>query len=318
MSPACSTLFSFLVTICLAGQLYGADESTGGVKPFKLANGRRLGEGPAKEHSGIVKSRQWPDLYWLHNDSGDQPRIYAMHRDGSVYQSDRYPDEPGVLIGGAINVDWEDIALTASGKLVVADCGNNSNDRRDLALYFLMEPRPQAGRTAHLNRVFFRYPEQHDFPATEDDFNYDAEAVFALGDVIYVCTKHRSDTNTRLYRLDSADGRDGEVHDLTLVDAFDARGKVTGADATADGKQVVLLTYTALWLFDVTDPQRPLSGPVKWLPYEGAEDVEAVCFADDRTMLVGSEAEGRLYEVPLDRFIEFSRETPSPQQARRQ
>ena len=284
-----------------------AGETSGQAKvaPFKLGEGRKLGPGPAKENSGIVKSRQWPDLFWMHNDSGDGPRIYPVRRDGSVYPSERYPDSPGVLIGGAINVDWEDITVTASGQLLVADCGNNANDRRDLVLYYLPEPAPTAGRTTTFKKVFFRYPEQQKFPAPEDDFNYDAEAVFALGDEVYLCTKHRSDTKTRLYRL--PDGGPDEVRSLELVDRFDVRGQVTGADASANGKRLVLLTYDSLWLFEITDPEAPLSGPVKWLPYEGGDDVEAVCFADADTLLVAAEGTGRLYEVPLARFTEFKR-----------
>ena len=30
------------------------------------------------ELSGIVKSRRFEDVYWAHNDSGDQPRLFAL------------------------------------------------------------------------------------------------------------------------------------------------------------------------------------------------------------------------------------------------
>ena len=231
------------------------------MEPFDLGKGHPLGEGPAKENSGIVKSRQWPDVYWMQNDSGDEPRIYAVRRDGSVYESDRYPDSPGVLIGGAINVDWEDIAVDASGLVIVADVGNNGNDRRDLVLYYVFEPAPNAGRTTAFRKVFVRYPEQRAFPAPNNAFNYDAEAMFTLGDVVYLCTKNRSDTKTQIYRVGKA-AEDGVV-DLQLVEEFDVRGRATGADASADGRRVAVLTYDAIWLFDVADPNRPLSGPVE-------------------------------------------------------
>lgn len=299
--------FAAVVVAALTTLPVARAETTAAPAPpvYDLGPGKPLGAGPARENSGIVKSRQWPDLYWMHNDSGDEPRVYPVHRDGSTYPNERYLDEPGVLIGGAINVDWEDVAMTASGQLVVADCGNNGNDRRDLAFYFLAEPAPTAGRTAPLRRVFFRYPEQRQFPAPADNFNYDAEGVFTLGDDVYLCTKHRSDTRTRLYRLTETPGE--EVHPLEYLDQFDVRGQVTGADADATGERTVLLTYQTLWLFDVEDRERPLSGPVKWLPYRGAEDVEAVCFADAETLLVAAEAEGRLYEVPVNKFVEFDR-----------
>ncbi len=287
------------------------------IPPYDLGEGRKLGDGPAKENSGIVKSRQWPDVYWMENDSGDEPRIYAVRRDGSVYASDRYPETPGTLIGGAINVDWEDITVDASGHVIVGDVGNNNNDRRDLVLYYIAEPSPDAGRTTVLRKVFFRYPGQRAFPAPKDDFNYDAEALFTLGDDVYVCTKHGSDTKTRVYRVTADDiAGDDDVHVLELVDEFDVRGQATGADATPDGRRIVVLTYDALWLFEVVDANRPLSGPVSYLPYTGGEgDAEAVCFTDDKTLLVGDESAKRLYEVPLDRFGPFRPQSEQRTQA---
>jgi hypothetical protein len=275
------------------------------VAPYKLGPGRKLGKGPAAENSGIVRSRQWPDLFWMQNDSGNGPRIFPVRRDGSVHKSIRDPERPGVEIGGAVNVDWEAIAVDASGRVIVGDIGNNENDRRDLVLYYAIEPSPNAERTACFRKVFVRYPEQMKFPAPEDDLNYDAEAIFTLGDDVFICTKDRSDTLTRVYRVDPTATDD--VQTLQLVDKFDVGGKATGADATADGRRLVILTYEAMWLFDVTDPAHPLSGPVRWLPYAGADDCEAVCFADDETLLLAEEASAQLWEIPLRSFVRFPR-----------
>jgi hypothetical protein len=274
------------------------------VEAFRLERGMKLGIGPAKENSGIVMSRQWPDVFWMHNDSGDEPRIYAVRRDGSVYPSDRYGAEtPGTLVGGAINVDWEDITTDSLGHLIVADFGNNENNRRDLVLYYLLEPAPTAGRTACFRRVFFRYPQQRQFPAQADDFNYDAEAIFTIDDQVYVLTKHRSDTRTTLYHFDPAKWRDDEVSPLELVDRFELHGQATAADATADGRRLVVATYKSFWLFEIEDQNQPLRGRVSWLPFTGVEEVEAVCFADDETLLAADEKTAQLFEVPLSRFF---------------
>ena len=281
-----------------------ADESAASVN-FDLGEGKKLGVGPAKEHSGIVKSRNWPNLFWMHNDSGDEPRIYPVQRNGKVLKSEREPERPGVTIAGAINVDWEDITVDDRGRVIVADVGNNRNDRRDLVLYIVPEPAPQAERTTFIKRLFFRYPGQKDFPAPKDDFNYDCEAIFTIGDAIYLCSKHRSDSLTKLYKLDPSSNE--EVQTAELVDSFDVQGQATGADATPDGKRIVINTYEDIWLFDVVDPERPLSGPVKRLSFENNDDVEAVCFADDETLIIGAEAAGRIWEVPLSAFADYER-----------
>ena len=213
--------------------------------PMVLTPSAKLGRGPDKENSGIVKSRNHKDLFWMQNDSGDHPRVYPIRRNGEVYRSSRYPDSSGVLIGDAINVDWEDITVDADGHLIVADAGNNRNDRRDLVLYYLDEPSPAAGRTSVKKKVFFRYPDQKTFPAPENDFNYDSEALFAVGNTVYILTKNRSDTYTKLYRLDEA--KTNLTNTLTYVDRFDVRGRAVGADATADGNRLVIITYDAIW-----------------------------------------------------------------------
>ena len=56
-----------------------------------------------REISGIVASRQNPGVLWVHNDSGDRPRIYAIDTKGDLL---------GICnVGGATERDWEDIAI---------------------------------------------------------------------------------------------------------------------------------------------------------------------------------------------------------------
>jgi hypothetical protein len=266
-------------------------------EPIAMHRVAKLPPGPVKENSGIVRSRQFPDLFWMHNDSGDEPRVYPIRRDGEAYHSTREPETPGVLVGGAINVDWEDITTDEEGHLIVADVGNNGNDRRDLVLYYLGEPSPTASRTTILKKIFVRYPDQKGFPAPKDDFNYDCEAVFTVRNTVYLLTKHRSDTAMKLYRLDHP--KPDQVNDLTLVEKFDVQGKAVGADATPDGKRVVVVTYKAIWLFERDDALGPLfGGRISYAPYKSAQ-VEAVCFADDKTLLMADEETGELFEVQL-------------------
>src|SRR5688572_27521892 len=84
------------------------------------------------EFSGIVKSRSDKNVFWIQNDSGDQPRVFAIDSTGNFYQSARYRNYEGISIAGATNVDWEDITMDNKGNLVIADVGNNYNDRKDL------------------------------------------------------------------------------------------------------------------------------------------------------------------------------------------
>ena len=270
--------------------LAGADA---GVLPVHA----KLGAGPARENSGIVRSRTRPDLFWMQNDSGDEPRVYPVRADGNVYTSVREPESPGVLIAGAVNVDWEDIAVDSDNHVIVADFGNNRNDRRDLVLYYIDEPSPTAERTTVKKKVFFRYPEQTEFPAPKDQFNFDAEALFTVGTTVYLLSKNRSDTRTTLYRLD--DPQPFVTNVLTPLASFDIGGKVTAADASADGRQLVVTTYERIWLFeDEAGDGSWFEGRVSSLGYD-VRGVEAVCFEDDAHLLLASERLASLYRVPL-------------------
>lgn len=254
-----------------------------------------LGPGADRENSGIVRSRVWPDVFWVQNDSGDEPRVYPVDRTGRVVGAARYPEATGVLIGGAVNVDWEDIAVDDAGHLIVADVGNNRNDRRDLVLYILDEPSPRAGRTTWKKKVFFRYPDQHLHPAPSQDFNYDCEGVFFAHGKVHLVTKHRSDTYCRIYRLESTAPH--RTHTLTLVDAFDIGGKTTAADATPDGRRLAITTYDALWVFE-TGPGSDawFRGRIYWMPFE-APQVEAVCFDGPDRLILADEEAAALYTV---------------------
>lgn len=275
------------------------------VTPVKLTPTADL-EGPAgsKEVSGIVASRQWPGIFWVQNDSGDEPRIYPVDRHGRLKKSARSADSPGILVGGIINSDWEDITVDASGNVIVGDVGNNSNGRRDLALHYVVEPEPTAGFTALLKSYLFRYPEQKTWPAAKDDFNYDCEGIFTKGDTVYLVTKRRSDTLTRLYRLDNP--RTGVVNVLTRVADFDVRGRATAADATPDGRRLAVLTYDAVWLFEAATPGGDdwFAGPVYWLPFTDVKGAEAMTFDGPDTLLIAAEeGAGKLYEVPTSKMV---------------
>jgi hypothetical protein len=271
------------------------------VAPVSLVPSANL-EGPpgSREISGLVASKTHPGVFWAHNDSGDQTRIYPVNRAGKIIKSARSDDAPGVFIGGVINSDWEDIALDASGRVIIADVGNNSNARKDLVLQYVIEPEPTVGFAPLFKSVFIRYPEQKSWPAEKSDFNYDCEGIFTKGDTVYFVTKRRSDSLTRLYRLDSP--ITGAVNDLTPLADFDIRGRATASDASPDGKRLAILTYEAVWLFEAATPGGDdwFAGSVWWLPFKDVKGAEALAFDGEDTLLIGAEeGAGKIYPVKI-------------------
>lgn len=271
------------------------------MEPEVLKNKFQLDYWGKLELSGIVRSKSDKNVFWIHNDSGDQPRVFAIDSLGHFYKSDRYKNSEGIVIAGATNVDWEDITMDNKGNLVIEDAGNNTNDRHDLVLYVVPEPSPIASNATFLKKLFFKYPDQKVFNKT--DFNYDSEAIFFADNKFHILSKDRMDTYTRLYRMDQE--KTDEVNTLTLIDKFNIGGKVTAADASDDGNRIVIITYKAIWIFERTSPTASyFNGHVWWLPVK-APQIESVCFKDGKTLWLLDEETAGLYEVPVSKLVKL-------------
>src|SRR6185295_9973799 len=98
-----------------------------------FAPGREIARFPASlnEISGMGQSRSNPDIFWVHNDSGDMPRVYAVNRSGKLVGTYR--------LEGANAEDWEDMAIgpAPGGRsyLYLADIGDNSAQRKSIRVY---------------------------------------------------------------------------------------------------------------------------------------------------------------------------------------
>lgn len=248
------------------------------------------------ESSALVKSRTWDDVYWTLNDSGNKARIFPFNSKGEVYRAEWYKDEAGISIPNAVNIDWESMAVDNMGKLYIGACGNNSNARRDLAIYILNDPKPEiTSKTRAAKTIRFYYPEQKKFPA--EKLNYDCEAIFTANDKLYLLTKHRSDTRTSLYRFDSMDER--IENPITKLDNFDIQGMVTDVDCTPDGHKLAVLTYTSIWVFE-SETDDWFNGEISWLPIS-AKQCEAISWNEDMLFITNEQTE--LFEVDPAQLI---------------
>jgi len=293
-----------------------APAAAGSVATKAVTPAAQVTHEPIGEMSGIVQSRRYPGMFWVHNDSGDTARLFAIHADGSVVMpdwlsGDFYVGEkptdaeskdkkpyPGIEIPLAYNTDWEDITIDGD-TLYVPDMGNNGNARRDLGVYVLPEPNPTAVASQRaLKWLPVAYPDQKAFP-DPSNWHFDCEAVFMYRGKFHCITKHRApgkigtpETGANLYRLDTQ--YTDRVNVLKKLDsAADLGGWVTGADVSPDGKTLAVLCQApvaSVWLFDISrGGDRLLSGPARRLILTGARQCEAVCFTDDATLLVTNE-----------------------------
>lgn len=268
-----------------------------------------VGHRPIEELSGMVRSKRYPDITWVHNDSGDSARIFALDGKGQIvmpeWRRKRHHGEkaelgktpyPGLMLAGASNIDFEDIT-TDGERLYVADMGNNSNARRDLGFYVLDEPNP---RSIDIARPWaflaVRYPDQDSFPPADGDWRFDCEAVFCSEGRIFLLTKHRRGetgqmvAGTRLYRLDTP--RPDRVSQLVWCGKHSELFAPTGADLSPSGETLAVLCLDAVWLFArpavghdwLSSPARKIS-----LPMAQTMQAEAICFDDEDSLRLANE-----------------------------
>lgn len=265
---------------------------------------------PIDEMSGIVKSQQYENVWWVHNDSGDQPRLFALDSTGSVHMNpqlkDRYavgaeadtsslPPWPGLRLDAAKHVDYEDIALS-NGVLYVGDIGNNLQMRRDLGIYVVPEPHFYSERTRPLKYLRIAYPDQETYPAKE--WHFDAEGLFVADGRLHLLTKRwtlqsgalRPEPGTTLYRLDTE--HPNQVNMLTRVDARADIPPPTAAALSPSGDRLAVLSPPSLWIFP-----RPDDG-LHWLsteprridlPGERLRQAEAVTWDGPHTLRITNE-----------------------------
>ncbi len=240
-----ATLFALALVGCIGGGDWAREWAL--TAPCRLAAPGAALPPAVRESSGVQPVHGHDSLFWTHNDSGGEPRLYLVGLDGR--------DRGQVRVLGARNRDWEDLGAgpCAQGDrcLYIADTGDNREERDDPAIYRIVEPEVGDTVSAPARRFPLRFPRGP----------RDVEALYILpGERLFLITKGRNHP-LEVYRVPPLPPEDGAPHpplelehiqDLSPGPVFLPR-MVTGAGATPDGGLVAVRTYESL-LFHRPDP----------------------------------------------------------------
>ncbi len=292
---------SWCVTVCcsaaalLAGTVPGLAQTT---RPTTESYGEpeaicTLKDDRIAEASGIAASRRTPGMYYVHNDSGDRPRVFLVDRTGRTRLT--------IQLKNARHVDWEDISLAPGSEpgkfdVCVADIGDNRARRGELIIYRFPEVDPAAadGPVVEAQAVAYRIA-YADGPADAEAFVVHPQT----GDG-YVLTK-RLDGACHVYKL-AAPWNPKErtvlpkVATLRFPKVMLLQTMVTAADISPDGHRLATRSYLCGWEWrlpattDKGDFERIFGTKPTRLELAVEPQGEALCYAaDGRALLTVSE-----------------------------
>jgi hypothetical protein len=248
----------------------------------KLVVPGRLQNKAMDEISGIAASTLRKDIFYVHNDSGDTSRIFAITPDGKLKRVIYFKGDQKEKLGVR---DCEDIAVSAdpnTGKsyIYLGDIGDNGAERKYITVYRIEEKKDWKDSLVNAEAVplHLKYP----------DGPRDAETLMIdpIEKLIYIVSK-RSDSVTVYTSPLSFKSNDT----LTLnkrcklfFNGFRPFKWITAGDISRDGQQILLKSYEKVyyWKRSNNEPvwQTMLKKPTE-LPYKFEKQGEAIGFTLD-------------------------------------
>lgn len=199
------------------------------------------------EASGLALSAARPGVVYVHNDSGDSARFFAITQAGA--------DLGAFALEGAAAFDWEDMALGPCSPggpscLYFADTGDNKRQRASVTLYRVPEPASLDAsiKSFASDAIPFVYP----------DGPHDAEAllVHPTTGVVTIVTKVK-DGRSLVFELPMPLTPGQKATAVRVGEMEPPRGspRITSGAVHPQGKGVLLRTYTHLFYYAMAPGQ---------------------------------------------------------------
>jgi hypothetical protein len=219
------------------------------------------------EASGLVFSKNHPDILYTHNDSGGDPVVYIIDTLGKEIGK--------IKLSGVENRDWEDIAIGPGpdpkrSYIYVGEIGDNNGVYKKVRIFRFPEPKSLKEEIVVKPEILtLNYP----------DGPRDAETLMVdpISQDIFILSKR--DSLNILYRApQSAFG--SKEFELEKIMDLPFTMSVAG-DISSDGSQILVKNYFTVyyWYRDKNEsiPQA-MSRKAQILPYKPEPQGEAIAF----------------------------------------
>lgn len=181
------------------------------------------------EASGLTRSSYSRTVLFVHNDSGDTSRFFAISSTGGTLGVFTLPAAP--------SQDWEDVATGPGHALWFGDIGDNQTRKSYISVIRTTEPQSLASRSLPSTTYKLQYP-------GGTARNAEALMVHPTSGRVYVITKEKN--GGHVYAAPQP-LRAGVTNKLTAVAT--APATVTGGDFSPNGNSFVLRTYAKAYLY---------------------------------------------------------------------
>jgi len=228
------------------------------------------------EISGMVRIQ---GKYWALNDGGNPAVLYQFDTiNGNIIDSTKFSN--------ASNIDWEELQANDSF-VFIGDFGNNNGTRKDLRIFRF--PIAHLGmQNVTVDTLSFLYKNQKTFDT--DIFTiYDAEAMLASKDTIWLLSKSKADAKLRIYPLPAKPGN----YSLKAIDSLDLNFWVCGVSKLNHsillvGYQYNITSGVLPWLatFDADFKSNLKQQPIT---LSLAKQLESAIYLNSTTYLLASE-----------------------------
>jgi len=188
------------------------------------------------ESSGVCPSRRATGLFWTVNDANNPAVLHTITTAGAV-------GNPVTVTGnGVSNTDWEDLqSFRFAGKpwLMIADTGDNSLIRSNLALYLMEEPAPGTATVAITARQVIDLP--------DGARNIEAIGVDPIAQVVLMADKNtRGASEVYQIPLSLTSGSFSPVPTGELATRSGPTGRISGMMISRDGTRAVFISAAAI------------------------------------------------------------------------
>ena len=224
------------------------------------------------EASGLASSGLYPGALWVINDGGNDPLLYTIGIDGA--------DLGAFRVEGASSHDWEALGsfrLQDTAYLLIADVGDNWEQRKTYTLYVVKEPSITA--TGLGNQPVAGIAWQIQFTYEDGPRDCEAVAVDTAGQRVLLLTKRSLPPVLYELPLKPADpDTPALARRLTTIPHFSSP---TAMDIAPDGLSAVVLTYNNAYLFSRSQKEdwaAAFNKKPRPLNFNQLNQQEAICF----------------------------------------